>query len=54
MSIICCIDEDAQLLNEVTSRMTMDNIKTGKKLDDSRIRGYITKQQQTFDELHTL
>ncbi|CAF4602889.1 unnamed protein product [Rotaria sp. Silwood1] len=31
-------NEDAQLLNEVTSRMAMDNIKTNRTMNDSRIR----------------
>ncbi|CAF0921480.1 unnamed protein product [Rotaria sordida] len=32
-------NEDAQLLNEVTSRMAADNIKTNRTMNDSRIRG---------------
>ncbi|CAF1338075.1 unnamed protein product [Rotaria sordida] len=32
-------NEDAQLLNEVTSRMATDNIKTNRTMNDSRIRG---------------
>lgn len=39
---ICFTDEDAQLLNEVTTRMAMDNIKTNRTVNDSRIRGYET------------
>ena len=33
------IDEDSQLLNEVTSRMAMDNIKTSRTTNEARIRG---------------
>ncbi len=37
--IFILIDEDSQLLDEVTSRMAMDNIKTNRTMNDSRIRG---------------
>lgn len=37
--VFILIDEDSQLLDEVTSRMAMDNIKTNRTMNDSRIRG---------------
>lgn len=33
--------EDAQLLDEVTSRMALDNLKTSRTSNDSRIRGSV-------------
>jgi hypothetical protein len=45
---ISLIDEDSELLNDVTSRMAMDNIKTNRTTNDSRTRGEIKLMKKLF------
>ncbi len=45
---ISLIGEDSELLNDVTSRMAMDNIKTNRTTNDSRTRGEIKLMKKLF------